>query len=145
METLYILLAICEGNHQWPVDSPHKAELWYFLCCKHDQAVEQTVGQPFLCYDAHVMSLLRILYLINGFSLYRTSYSTNNDVKRALKQLKSLATWLFVQQFVQANIKDDIKVPHYWSFVRGIHQTGGFPSQMASDADFHVMMTSQKL
>ena len=62
--------------------------------------LNKQLSSHFICYDAHVMSLLCILYLINGFSLYRTSYSTNNDVKRALRQLKSLATWLFLQQFV---------------------------------------------
>ena len=28
---------------------------------------------------------------------------------------------LFVQQFVQANIKENIKALQYWPFVRGIH------------------------
>ena len=36
--------------------------------------------------------------------------------------LKSLATWLFAQKFDQANIKENIAVLHYWSFVRGIHR-----------------------
>ena len=31
-------------------------------------------------------------------------------------------TQLFVQQFFQANIKEDIKTLHYWLSVRGIHQ-----------------------
>ena len=34
---------------------------------------------------------------------------------------QSPATQLFVQQFVQYDIKENIKTPHYWPFVRGIH------------------------
>ena len=36
--------------------------------------------------------------------------------------LFSLGTWLFVEPFLQAYIKDSIKDAHYWPFVRGIHQ-----------------------
>ena len=35
--------------------------------------------------------------------------------------LKLLATWLFIQQLVQAKNKKNIKVLHYCSFVRGIY------------------------
>ena len=33
---------------------------------------------------------------------------------------KLLLEWLFVQQFVLANNKENIRVPHYWPLVRGI-------------------------
>ena len=35
--------------------------------------------------------------------------------------LKSLATWLFVQQLVRVNNNKNIKAPHHWFFARGIH------------------------
>ena len=37
-------------------------------------------------------------------------------------RLKSPASQLFVQRFVQANIKSNIKAPHHWPFAKGIHQ-----------------------
>ena len=39
--------------------------------------------------------------------------------------LKTLATWMLAQQYVQANDKENTKVQHYWPFVRGIHQWPG--------------------
>ena len=36
--------------------------------------------------------------------------------------LESPGTPLFVQQLVHANAKGDIKVPHYWPFMTGIHR-----------------------
>ena len=43
------------------------------------------------------------------------------EVTWKLWRLKSLTNKLFVQQFVLANIKRNIKVPRFWSFVWGIH------------------------
>ena len=34
MDALFVLLALCEGNHRFPVDSPQRAsdaELWYLF------------------------------------------------------------------------------------------------------------------
>ena len=44
-------------------------------------------------------------------------------------RLKSLATWLFTQPFIQAQIKENLKVPHHWPLC------GEFPAQMASNAE----------
>ena len=45
----------------------------------------------------------------------------------------------FVKQIIQISNKDNIKGPHYYAFVRGIHigglLTGGFPPQWASYAE----------
>ena len=43
------------------------------------------------------------------------------DTAWASLRLKSPATQIFVQRFVQANIKQNIKALHYWPFVCGIH------------------------
>ena len=42
------------------------------------------------------------------------------DIKRAAWCLKTLATRLFVQQFIWTDIMTNIKVPYYLPFVRGI-------------------------
>ena len=40
---------------------------------------------------------------------------------------------MFVKQIVYVDNNRKANAPHYWLFVRGIHQdTGGFPSQRAS-------------
>ena len=46
MVTFAELLALCEGKHWLPVDFPHKkpvlgSELYYFLCYKLEETVEQ--------------------------------------------------------------------------------------------------------
>ena len=44
------------------------------------------------------------------------------QLQSASWHLKSPATEPFVQQFVQANCKENIEVPHFWPFVRRTHQ-----------------------
>ena len=49
LETFSVLLALCEGIHRWPVDSPTKAsnaELWCFPLCMPEQTVKQTIETP---------------------------------------------------------------------------------------------------
>ena len=57
-------------------------------------------------------------------------------------RLKSPLTGLFVQPLVQTNNDENTNVPHYWAFVKGIHQsnTNGFPSQMASNLENESML-----
>ena len=45
-----------------------------------------------------------------------------SDVIWASWRSKSSANWIFVQLLVQAIIKENIKAPHYWPFVWGIHR-----------------------
>ena len=52
-----------------------------------------------------------------------------------LRRFKSPATWRNVQQFGRANIRTDIKAPHFWSLASGI------PSQRASNAEKGVLST----
>ena len=42
------------------------------------------------------------------------------DVQLSLWRLKSSASHLFVDRPVQANVKENTKALHYWSFVRGL-------------------------
>ena len=49
IETFSALLALCEGNHRWPVASRHKSQLRGALVgflCAREQTVEQTVDMP---------------------------------------------------------------------------------------------------
>ena len=50
-------------------------------------------------------------------------------------RLESPALRWFVQQFVQAQIKDNIKVPRHWPLRGNSPATGEFSSQMASDVE----------
>ena len=50
-------------------------------------------------------------------------------------RLKLHASWLFVQSFVQAHIKENIKTPPHWPFWGNPPVTGGFSSQRASNAE----------
>ena len=50
--------------------------------------------------------------------------------------LKSPASPLFTQPFIQAQIKENIKAPHHWPLCGGNSPVAGeFPAQMASNAE----------
>ena len=83
-------------------------------------------------------SKLRITGLCEGNSLVTGEFPTqrasnaenvsiwwhyHGDVTWLSQHLKSPVTQMFVQQFVQANIKGSIEDPHHWLFVKGIHRS----------------------
>ena len=49
--------------------------------------------------------------------------------------LKSPASRLFTQSFIQAQIKENIKAPHHWPLYGEFTGTGEFPAQRASNAE----------
>ena len=49
--------------------------------------------------------------------------------------LKSLASRLFTQSFIQAQIKKTIKAPRHWPLCGEFTGTGEFPAQKASNAE----------
>ena len=53
----------------------------------------------------------------------------------ARSRLKSPAPRLFAQPFIQAQIKENIKVPRHWPLCGDFTGTGEFPAQMASNAE----------
>ena len=56
--------------------------------------------------------------------------------KWARWRLKSPASWLFTQPFVEVQIKENIKVPRHWPLCEGNSPvTGEFPAQRASNAE----------
>ena len=50
-------------------------------------------------------------------------------------RLKSTASRLFTQPFIQAQIKENIKAPRHWPLCGEFTGTGEFPAQMASNAE----------
>ena len=50
-------------------------------------------------------------------------------------RLKPPASRLFTQAFIQAQIKENIKVQRHWPLGREFTGTGEFPAQMASNAE----------
>ena len=52
-----------------------------------------------------------------------------------LRHLKSLATCMYFQKFVQGYNKEKINDLHYWPFVRNPPVSGGFPTQRACIAE----------
>ena len=72
VETLSTFLALCEGNPLvttggFPSQRVSNVGLWYMLCCKREQAVEQTVG-----YHMGVMTSQQapIWYHCNGDKIF---------------------------------------------------------------------------
>ena len=75
-----------------------------------------------------------------------------NDVKWAWWRLKSPASWLFTQSSIQAQIKENIKVPRHWPLCGEFTLIGEFPAQRASNAEIvsnwwrhHVICTHHRL
>ena len=58
-----------------------------------------------------------------------------SDVKWESRHLNSAVSRLFFQQFVQADIKRNVKVPHYCPLWGNPPVTAGFPSQRASKSE----------
>ena len=56
---------------------------------------------------------------LNGF-IWQMSFH-NSDFTWASCYLRSVTTQVFLQQCVLINNKENIKDPHYWLFVKGIH------------------------
>ena len=50
-------------------------------------------------------------------------------------RLKSPASRLFTQPFIQAQIKENIKAPRHWPLCGEFTGPGEFPAQMASNAE----------
>ena len=53
--------------------------------------------------------------------IYTYTWVDHSDIAWVSQPLKSMAFWLFVQQLVQYNNQQNIKILHYWPFVRGTH------------------------
>ena len=58
-----------------------------------------------------------------------------NDFIMGWLRLKSPASRLFTQPFIQDEIKDNIKAPRHWPLCGDFTGSGEFPAQMASNAE----------
>ena len=58
-----------------------------------------------------------------------------SDVTMGALALKSSASRLFTQPFIQTKIEENIKAPRHWPCAGNSPGTGEFPAQMASNAE----------
>ena len=115
-------------------------------------------------YDikSYTLSLMREIWFIwyyflwytscSSKSPHNTSYIKPRDIRNAVQtldgqifitmtswwarlRLKSPASRLFTQRFIQAEIKENIKAPRHWPSCGEFTGTGEFPAQMASNAE----------
>ena len=120
----------------WPfvrviqMDSPQKGPLtriWSFIWCWPKQTVQQTFEFSVI-WDAMTLmgprcNALECWYFITTTSLWPRW------------RLKSLASRLFTQSFIQAQIKENIKAPRHWPLCGEFTGTGEFHAQRASNAE----------
>ena len=64
-----------------------------------------------------------------------TQFNITVTSKWARWRLKSPASPLFTQPFIQAQIKENIKAPRHWPLCGNSPVTGEFPAQMASNTE----------
>ena len=58
----------------------------------------------------------------------------------ARQRLKSPASRLFTQPFIQTQIKENIKAPRHWPLCGNSPVTGEFPAQMVSNVSNVIMI-----
>ena len=75
-----------------------------------DWSLDQYIAEPWILVTGLWCTIVTCFYML---SIYY------NDVKWALWYPKSLVTWMFVEQLVEAHIKETIKAPHYRPFCEG--------------------------
>ena len=68
--------------------------------------------------DVHIMRLC----ILNIYVWIRMTIPRYNGVTWVSRRLRSPTNRLFVQQFVRANIKRNMKNPYHWPFMRGIYR-----------------------
>ena len=84
-----------------PLSEPMAVSLTMHICVTRPQWVDEKIAAPWAGSHLHI--------------------DTSGDV---LRDFKSPATSLYVQQLLQASNEENIKAMHYWPFVREIHPEG---------------------
>ena len=69
------------------------------------------------------------------FIIMKHTYPITVKSQWARYRLKSPASRLFTQPFIQTQIKENIKAPRHWPLCGNSPGTGEFPAQMASHAE----------
>ena len=80
-------------------------------------------------------------YVIISNQTYQAdiTMSSKISIQWTSRRRKSPATWLLVQQLVQANNKGTTKAPHYWSFFRVNHRCIPLTKAQQHRTCFHAM------
>ena len=83
----------------------------------------------FLDENLRISSKLSFNYVHHQWSNWQyMSIGVGNitEARYDQKHINLLALPLFIQLFTQADIKGNIKAPHHWPFVKGIHRWAGY-------------------
>ena len=95
---------------QWEMSLQYN-DVSHWLDTYLDWSLEQYIAEPWILVTGLIWcTIVTCFYML---SIY---YS---DVKWALWYPKSLVTWMFVQQLVEAHIKENMKAPYYRPFCEG--------------------------
>ena len=104
------LLALCEGNHRWPVDSPHKGPV-------------MQKWPPRFPDRSWVRSIAQMIYPLHWRHYYHDSVSNHQPYDGLLNHL------------FRRRSKENIKAPRHWPLCGEFTGTGEFPAQRASYAE----------
>ena len=125
MGTLSALLAICAGNSSVPVNSPHKGQwhgalMFSLICVWINGWINNRKAGDLRRHRAHCDVIVMVGFVQQVYkSIF---YQQWRRISVMAWQNIGNQILCFVQQFVQA-INKNIKAPHYYPFVRGIHQS----------------------
>ena len=143
MEAFSALLALCAGFQRSLVNSHHKGQwrgtlMSSLICAWTNGWVNNR--------DACDLRRRRARYSVIVVNNY--AHSSKKSIRYAWInllitmtskwgrcRLKSPASPLFTQPFIQTQIKENIKAPHHWPLCGDFNGTGEFPAQMASNAE----------
>ena len=131
----FCITGLCEGNSQHK--GPVKRKMFPFddfiMVLTYKESATQ-IYWPYMCENRHQVALAAsdFKFIIHGQMANITTTSW-----WAWWLLKSQASRLFAQPFVQAQIKENIKAPHHWPlwYERNPPVTDGFPWQMVSNLE----------
>ena len=102
------------GIHRSPVNSPQKGQwrgvlMFSLICVWINGWVNNRDAGDFIRHRVHYDVIVMVHW-----------NDTHWHTPWELWRLRSPKTWLFVQQFIQANNELYIKAPHHWPFLMGI-------------------------
>ena len=80
-------------------------------------------------------TMIYALYTLISSQWISLAYSITLTSKLPRWRLKSPASRLFTQSFIQTQMKENIKAPRHWPLCGEFTGTGEFPAQMASNAE----------
>ena len=116
METLLVLLALCEGNPPvtggFPSQRASKAKFWFCICCTATYAVVQTVGLP-LIWNA-------VTFMWCNISLSRCKKMLTNPVPNFFVTPPVWYVLWFVSYIINRQLYQNIstwRLSHHFNFL----------------------------